>query len=207
MSIHVTCGSCGEEFSLKDTAAGKRFTCKVCGASIRVPAADAETEDDGDDEEEVVDEAPARPATRSKSGKKAAVASRCLLPAIFLYVLGALSFLNHASGIALNAMGVSTNPFEQFQQQPVNEPPEVAKARKAGVLVGTIFFAAIFLALDCLVLYGAYCLQTLRNHGMAMTGAIISCIPVCSPCLILGIPFGIWALVVLNDKDVKSAFS
>jgi hypothetical protein len=202
MSIHVTCGDCGEEFKLKDTAAGKRFPCKVCGASIQVPAA----EELADDEDEVLDEIPERPAKGPKKSPRDAIAARCFWPALFLYIVGTLSLLNHAGGIVMNLMGISTNPFASFQQPPPNETPEMARAREVGMMVGSICGAVLFIGFDAVVLYGAYCLQKLRNHSMAMTAGILSCIPICSPCLVLGIPFGIWTLVVINQPDVKAAF-
>jgi hypothetical protein len=45
------------------------------------------------------------------------------------------------------------------------------------------------------------------SYGAAMTGAIIACVPCCSPCCFIGIPFGIWALIVLNDPVVQEWFS
>jgi hypothetical protein len=40
----------------------------------------------------------------------------------------------------------------------------------------------------------------------AVTAAIVSLLPFCSPVVLLGIPFGIWALVVLRRHDVREAF-
>jgi hypothetical protein len=44
------------------------------------------------------------------------------------------------------------------------------------------------------------------SYGVTMAAAIGSVIPCCSPCYVLGIPFGIWALIVLLDPEVKRAF-
>jgi len=197
MAIDIKCHECGEEFRLKDSAAGKTFKCKVCGASLNVPDLDDSAEEFG--VEIPTDELPERPAKKRGSSRREAIASRCLAPAIFLSILGALSLLNHGGGVVMNAMGIDTNPFTQNQP---NERPEAKQAR----LIGTMVFACLFMGLDVAVIYGAYCLHRMTSHAAAMTGAIISCIPVCSPCLVLGIPFGIWALVVLNNPDVKRAF-
>jgi hypothetical protein len=56
-----------------------------------------------------------------------------------------------------------------------------------------------------LVVYGAYKMRRLENHGLAVAAAVLAMIP-CSGCCVLGLPFGIWALVVLNDPSVKAAF-
>lgn len=198
MSIEVRCAECGEEFLLKDSAAGKTLPCKVCGAKMQVPAADDLAEDDDLDEEFN------EPATRKKgpSKRKALAASRTFLPAIFLYIVAGLSVINHGSGIVMAAMGVNLNPFVD-ENALQNQNPAAKQAAMIGGMIGGL----IGLTLDGLVLFGAYCMQKLQNYGMAMTGAIVACIPFCGPCLILGIPFGIWSLVVLNNSDVKSAFS
>jgi len=39
-----------------------------------------------------------------------------------------------------------------------------------------------------------------------MAAAIVACVPFCSPCVVLGIPFGIWALVVMAKPEVRAAF-
>ena len=46
----------------------------------------------------------------------------------------------------------------------------------------------------------------LRSRGLAMTAAILAMIPCFSPCCLLGLPFGIWALVVLSKPEVQSQF-
>jgi len=56
-----------------------------------------------------------------------------------------------------------------------------------------------------LVLAGAIQMIRLRTYGLALTAAIIALLP-CSPGCLLGLPFGIWALVALNKQEVKDAF-
>jgi hypothetical protein len=50
-------------------------------------------------------------------------------------------------------------------------------------------------------------MQKLENHQLAFTASILAMIPCVSPCCFLGLPFGIWALVVLNKPEVKSQFT
>jgi hypothetical protein len=61
------------------------------------------------------------------------------------------------------------------------------------------------LPLSIFVLYGANKMRRLEQHGIATAAAICAMIP-CSGCCVLGIPFGIWALSVLNDSYVRAAF-
>ena len=45
-----------------------------------------------------------------------------------------------------------------------------------------------------------------RSYSLVMTGVILAIIPCFSACCCLGLPFGIWALVVLSNAEVKAAF-
>jgi hypothetical protein len=62
------------------------------------------------------------------------------------------------------------------------------------------------LAIAVLILIGASKMQTLRSYEFAFAAAILAMIPCMTPCCVLGLPFGIWALVVLNRPAVKSQF-
>ncbi len=201
LTIHVTCHECGEEFALKDTAAGKSFSCKVCGVDLRVPG--------GSDDDDLLDEEvatrPRRPSKGRGSGNREAAAGRTFLPAIFLYIVAGLSVLNHAASIGMAAMGHNLNPFMNPDANP-NLNPQARQAQKVGIMVGGIIGGVFGLIMDTLVIAGAWSMQSLRRYGLAMTGAIVALVPCLSPCLILGMPFGIWALVVLASSDVKQAF-
>lgn len=56
-------------------------------------------------------------------------------------------------------------------------------------------------------LYGSIAMLRGKSYRVCLSGAIAACIPVISPCYILGIPFGIWALVILLRKDTRTAFA
>ena len=70
-------------------------------------------------------------------------------------------------------------------------------------ICGVIFLALLNVA----VIHGAYQMKNLSSYRNAMGAAIVAMIPFCSPCYFLGIPFGVWALIVLLDERVKSSFS
>jgi predicted Ser/Thr protein kinase len=57
-----------------------------------------------------------------------------------------------------------------------------------------------------LIILGASNMLNLRSRSLAVTGAILAMIP-CTPCFIIGLPVGIWALVVLMDPEVREAFA
>jgi hypothetical protein len=63
------------------------------------------------------------------------------------------------------------------------------------------------IAVSVFILLGALRMQRLTSHGLAMAAAIVAMIPCFSPCCLLGLPFGIWALIVLSKPEVKSQFN
>ena len=65
---------------------------------------------------------------------------------------------------------------------------------------------SIGLILSIIVLIGAIKMKALENYGFAMAASIIALFPCIGPCCFIGIPFGIWSLVVLSDPLVKSSF-
>ena len=96
---------------------------------------------------------------------------------------------------------INTNDPQMMQQFGGNNPEAAAMGNYMGM---GFDWVAIFL--QVVVIAGAFQMLKGRNFGLAMAAAIISVIPCCSSCCIIGIPFGIWALIVLNDPQVKASF-
>ncbi len=67
------------------------------------------------------------------------------------------------------------------------------------------FLVAVMVAYAVLVVLGAWNLMQLRSYRLAMTGSILALFPF-SPGAIIGVPMGIWALVVMTKEQVKAAF-
>ena len=55
------------------------------------------------------------------------------------------------------------------------------------------------------VILGAWNLMQLRSYRLAVVGSILGILPP-APGAIVGLPMGIWALVVMTKKEVKAAF-
>lgn len=75
-----------------------------------------------------------------------------------------------------------------------------------GYVLGMCLSVVFTLVFEGTAVYGAYCMLRLEKLHLARIAAILSIIPICSGCYVLGIPFGIWALIVLNRPEVKAAF-
>ena len=69
-----------------------------------------------------------------------------------------------------------------------------------------IVFAAITILSGAVTIFGAVKMKGLSSYNLAMVGAILAMVPCVSPCCCLGLPLGIWAIVVLMDPEVKKAF-
>ena len=70
-----------------------------------------------------------------------------------------------------------------------------------------VVLSVVGLAVSGFVAYAGWQMRQMQGWGLAMAGAIVAMIPCISPCCLLGIPIGIWAILVLIDDEVKQAFA
>lgn len=127
------------------------------------------------------------------------------LPAIFLIVVGAIGVLLSLWGIIQGAMGSNEAQMAQMMNDP-NIPP-FAKSFAQASSKGGIITPIITLLTSGFTIFGAMKMMKLQSFGMAMGAAIVAMLPCVGPCCCIGIPVGIWALVVLNKPEVKSSFT
>jgi hypothetical protein len=118
-------------------------------------------------------------------------------PAIGLIVVAILGALLQIASLIFNLAGAS---FLASSQMP--------KEAWANMFSGTIAVVSsiIGILVSGLILFGGMKMQKLENYSLAMIVSIIAMIPCFSPCCLIGLPIGIWALVVLSKPEVKSAF-
>ena len=116
-------------------------------------------------------------------------------PAIALIVVASL-------GIVLDAFNTFVALIDSVRLAQ-SESLRVAWLDILAILGGSLGIAFLHIV----VIFGARKMLMLRNYETAMTAAVICMIPLCSPILIVGIPFGIWGAVVLLRSDVKRAFA
>jgi hypothetical protein len=62
------------------------------------------------------------------------------------------------------------------------------------------------MGMSVLILLGALKMKKLENYTFSIIATIVAMVPCISPCCLVGLPIGIWALVVLNKPEVKSSF-
>ena len=83
---------------------------------------------------------------------------------------------------------------------------DTSTPRGSGMLVGSVTALIVLPLVNLAIALGAVSMIRLKSYRSSYTAAILSVIPVCSPCYVLGIPFGIWAIVVLNRPGMKQRF-
>lgn len=223
--IEFRCTGCNKLLRTAADTAGKQARCPECGAVVPVPGPEAGVSDEtlpylpspgpptgetaspfapdgqsapvGDPENPYL--APTQygqPPPQPWAGVDPTAASRVSGPAVALIVTGAL-------GIALQAVGIVGRLLQFRMGMPPGGPPNMPMFFAPGVYVIT---GGITIALGIVVIVGAVKMKNLQSYAFAMTAAIIAMVPCVSPCCLLGLPFGIWALVVLSDAGVKAAF-
>jgi hypothetical protein len=62
------------------------------------------------------------------------------------------------------------------------------------------------IAVAAFIIFAALKMRELKQWELSLAASIVAMIPCISPCCILGLPIGIWALVVLLRPEVKEAF-
>lgn len=127
-------------------------------------------------------------------------ASQVQGPAIGLIVTAVIGGLWAIFSLLGNILGMGMASLDQYTAD--YEWAEYALGGGLGI-VGAI----IGLAVAGFILWAALQMKALRQWTLAVVASILAMIPCISPCCIIGLPIGIWALVVLLKPEVKAAFT
>jgi hypothetical protein len=125
------------------------------------------------------------------------VAERVNGPAIGLMVTAGLGALLQIISLGFRAAGPAIMANSGM--------PNQAWANMFSGTLGVVS-GIIGLLVSVFIFFGAMKMRNLENYGLAMAASIVAMIPCFSPCCLLGLPIGIWALVILSKPEVKSAF-
>jgi predicted Ser/Thr protein kinase len=86
---------------------------------------------------------------------------------------------------------------------PLLELRQTSRAMLTIVIVALV--SLVPLVFVVIMIVGAARMRHLETYGLAMTASILAILPV-HPAFVLGLPIGIWALVVLMRRDTREAF-
>jgi hypothetical protein len=144
------------------------------------------------------------PAALSTGGREAALQA-VRGPAIALKVTAIIGLVLVAIGLVVNILSLA-GVHLTFGLPQTGDPQLQKLFSQLGGGIGLVQ-DVIGAVVGVVVYLGANKMQSLQNHQYALTASILAMLPCVSPCCILGLPFGIWALTVLNKPEVKSEFS
>ncbi len=82
-------------------------------------------------------------------------------------------------------------PYDEFKQQ---------------LVMQSVIGGVVGLGVSVVILLAGTKLRAARAKGLALTGSILAMTPL-SACCLLGLPIGIWCVVVMGKPDVKAAFA
>jgi hypothetical protein len=122
-------------------------------------------------------------------------------PGIGLIVTGALDIvlsllraIMMLAGLSIGSMGMNNNN---------NVLPTGFFALVGAFGIGTCVLGVI---VGVLVLVGGLKMRKCESYGLCVASSILAMIPCLSICCVIGLPAGIWALVVISKAEVKAAF-
>ena len=104
---------------------------------------------------------------------------------------------------------VEPEPNETKEQREARKLREEKLAAEGNFLsLSTVFiFSMSFVLVYAIILTGAIKMLNLKRHPYAVTAAAIAMIPLLSPLAVLGIPFGVWAMIKLGNPEIKRYFT
>lgn len=129
------------------------------------------------------------------------VLSKLKIPGIGLIISGAL---NGFAGVVFLLSGLARFSGEKGKE---NIPTETGEL--FGYLVATFgIYGVSFLsmAVSPIIIFGGIRLLKGQSRGLVIAASILSILPLTSCCFMVSVIFGIWALVVLRNPDVKILF-
>jgi hypothetical protein len=122
----------------------------------------------------------------------AEVQSRLRIPAIGLMVAGILGVLGHVVNAIMQLAGTA---------------PAMMQNEQVPAWVGSLGVVTDLLAigLSAFVIFGALKMQKLQSWNLCLAASIVAMVP-CSCTCCIGLPLGIWAIILLAKPEVKQAF-
>jgi len=126
------------------------------------------------------------------------------MPGLAMLILGILTILGQLAGLIWQA--ITTVPIIlSYIDAGAGSEVWISFATSSGIqIVSTIigFFCGF------VILFAGTRLRAVRSAGIVYAGAILAALPCCSGyCCCIGLPIAIWAIVTMQDEQVKAAFA
>lgn len=135
----------------------------------------------------------------SRQGLRERVKVRVMAPAIALICIAVLGLGVSAFNIVF-AFGPK-RPIDPNAPEFLKKMQESTQGPTAAILQG------VFFVVNAAIIVGAVFMLRFDSWAMGLVASILAMVNLGSCCCILGLPVGIWSLVILLQNDVKQAFS
>jgi len=163
-----------------------------------------------------MDYIPDNPPGAGGPGPDKSLRDAVTIPGYLLMATGALVILFWLMNLLSAVVGAGSSPMTElppeFYDNPNLEPyralfEKILASQSEGPGVVGILYNLLGLGLGGLIAFGGLQMTKFRMYGVALAASIVSMIPCFSCCCcVLGLPVGIWSLVVLSRQEVKAAF-
>ena len=125
------------------------------------------------------------------------VSGRVTPPAIAIVVVGVL-------GIAVSLFNVAY-AFGEPNIDP-NAPAFIQEMQKGSTGPAAIAIQSLFVLVNAFIIFGGVQMLRLKMWWIAVAASFAAMADFVTFCCVLGLPVGIWSLVILMLADVKTAF-
>lgn len=136
---------------------------------------------------------------------EAMAAERVSGPAVGLMVTGALTILTAVVLLIMNLFNVAVLGMGTPTTGTGSDPQTQRLIYMFSGALGA-FSRILSIVIGGFIFYGGMKMKKLENHGLCLGASIVAMVPCLSPCCIIGIPIGIWALTTINKPEIKSQF-
>jgi predicted Zn finger-like uncharacterized protein len=230
----IHCPSCNRELRVPDELLGKKVKCPACATTFTAsvagpeaapqaapqPAALQESEPSEPPRrrpipDEQVDEGGAydqdfEPSARPSSARRSRGLAVMRAPAICLMVSAVLSLLVVGYFLLVALVATEAQMDAQMRLQNPNQPEQEREMAKKmmGLVIGPgpAVVHLLFIGVNLVIILSSIMMLIGKMRWLAVIGSVLAILNLDCGCCLLGIPFGIWSLIALNNPDAKSAF-
>ena len=183
---------------IEKTTAAVTFSNRPVPEPKKKPVRKNSDEDDDSDEDEGDEDEERRPKKKKKRRHNAEALKKVSAPATGLQVTAALMIVYLLATIPFTFVPSLQERIFQALHQPVPPDPTLGVRIFQGIMLLVAFLVQIA------IFSGASKMKQLESYRQALIISIVAFLP-CT-CCFLGLPIGIWSLVVIHSPEVRSYF-
>jgi hypothetical protein len=213
----IFCPACNHKLRVPDDLMGQSVQCPKCDVMFTAPppasTAEIPAPDDRERYREGVPEREPRPyeddecRPRRRDWDDEELPRRSqgklIAPAVIIMILSVLAFLDSMARVVIGLFfpkvveQLQANNAQLFGQQPVNLDMRVVH----------VVSGSIFAILALLSFFGSIAMLRRQMYWLAIAGSVAAMLNITDCCCLIGLPVGIWALIILLQPDVKAGFN